>query len=511
MSLDNFDEIERLKRELEEVTAERDFLLAEHRHLVQTTKDHADSSQIQGLKPTSYTIPSTNTITKQSSLSLVNSKSSIPEKIRLFRSLFHGREDVYPVMWQNKSSNKIGYMPKCQNEWAVGLCDKFRVKCSDCSNRELAPITDQVIQNHLEGKITIGVYPLLKDDTCHFLATDFDKQTWKEDIAAFCETCYGLGINVSIERSRSGNGGHVWIFFSEAVSASTARNLGCHLLTRTMSRLHQLGMDSYDRLFPNQDTVPKAGFGILIALPLQKVPSEEGNTLFLDDDFKPYSDQWKYLGSIKKLATSTLEDLVRNAMRAGQVLGVRIGPNEDDDSPWEVPPAKISRDIIAGPLPEKVTMVVSNLIFVDKAGLSPSLLNKIKRLAAFQNPEFYKKQKLRLSTALTPRIICCAEDFPKYLGIPLGLLDELKELLQTLGIKSEIVDKSFSGTQIKTTFNGSLTSIQEEALTKILPCDRGVLVAPSGSGKTVMGISIIASRGVNTLILTNRRPLMEQW
>ncbi len=414
-------------------------------------------------------------------------------------------------MWQNKTTLKSGYSPVCKNEWAPGLCQKFKVRCSACPNRELAPLTDQVIQNHLEGKFTAGVYPLLKDDSCYFLAIDFDKQSWVEDIVSFCETCQSLGIPAALERSRSGNGGHVWIFFSEAVPASSARNLGCYLVTRTMSRRHQLGMDSYDRLFPNQDTVPKGGFGNLIALPFQKVPGEKGNTLFLDDNFQTISGPMELFSIYQKGATSILENTVRDATRTGQVLGVRLGPTEDDESPWAVPPSKLPLELLAGPFPEKVNLVVSNLIYVEKIGLPSSLLNKIKRLAAFQNPEFYKKQKLRLSTALTPRIICCAEEFPKHLGIPLGLLDELHELLEKVGIKPEITDKSFSGTELKVTFHGQLSPVQEEALSKILPHNRGILVAPSGSGKTVVGISIIASRGVNTLILVNRRPLMDQW
>jgi len=184
-------------------------------------------------------------------------------------------------------------------------------------------------------------------------------------------------------------------------------------------------MDSYDRLFPNQDTVPKGGFGNLIALPFQKIPVEKGNTLFLDNNFKPYPDQGSYLASIKRVSFSVLENVVRDAMRTGQVLGVRFNPTEDDDSPWAIPPSKSPTEILIGPFPDKVNLVVSNLIYVEKVGLPSSLFNKIKRFAAFQNPEFYKKQKLRLSTALTPRIICCAEEFPKHLGIPLGLMDEL--------------------------------------------------------------------------------------
>jgi superfamily II DNA or RNA helicase len=511
MSFDDSSEIERLRRELGKVTAERDYLLAENHRLTQTSKDTQYPIRATTNKLVKEASPLAIATKQLISTFSVHSESLSAEKVQLYRSLFRGREDVYAMLWQNKTTLKSGYSPVCKNEWAPGLCQKFTVRCSSCPNRELAPLTDQVIQNHLEGKFTAGVYSLLKDDSCYFLAIDFDKQSWAEDIISFYKTCQSLGIPASLERSRSGNGGHVWIFFSEAVPASSARNLGCYLLTLTMSRRHQLGMDSYDRLFPNQDTVPKGGFGNLIALPFQKVPGEKGNTLFLDDNFKPHPDQWSYLASIKRVPPSILENTVRDATRTGQVLGINLGPTEDEDSPWVAPPSKLTREILTGPFPDKVNLVVSNLIYVEKTGLPSPLLNKIKRLAAFQNPEFYKKQKLRLSTALTPRIICCAEEFPKYLGIPLGLFDELNELLEKVGIKPEVTDKSFSGTELKVAFHGQLSPVQEEAASKILPHNRGILVAPSGSGKTVVGISIIASRGVNTLILVNRRPLMDQW
>ena len=334
MSLDDPSEIERLRLELKKITADRDHLLVENRRLTQ-------ASQVKQPRATTNELVEEvaspiNATKKFDSISLLNSELALAEKIRLYRSLFHGREDVYAILWQNKTTLKSGYSPVCKNEWAPGLCQKFKIKCTVCPNRELAPLTDQVIQNHLEGKFTAGIYPLSENDSCYFLAVDFDKQSWVEDIVAFCETCQSLNIPVALERSRSGNGGHVWIFFSEAVPASSARNLGCYLVTRTMSRRHQLSMDSYDRLFPNQDTVPKGGFGNLIALPFQKIPFEKGNTLFLDNNFKPYPDQRSYLASIKRVSPSILENAVRDATRTGQVLGVRIGPTEDDDSPWVI-------------------------------------------------------------------------------------------------------------------------------------------------------------------------------
>ncbi len=428
MTVDDKEELERLRRQLQYVTAERDRLLAENRRL------HRDSP-ISPIVPGKVSPPPATM--GQGSLSVtgkltsspgaINHDSPMADKVKLFRSLFHGRDDVFAKAWWNQKTQRIGYSPVCKHQWDPALCDKPRVKCTDCPNRDFNLMADEVIQDHLEGKHTIGIYPLLPDETCDLLAVDFDKQSWMDDVGAFLQTCRQMDIPATLERSRSGNGAHIWIFFSESVAASTARKLGCYLLTETMSRRHQLGMDSYDRLFPNQDTLPKGGFGNLIALPLQKKPAEKGNSLFLDESFRPYEDQWAFLSSVSRMGISRLDDVVREATHTGQVIGVRTSSTDEEERPWAVPPSRrLWESLPSGPVPAQVRIVIGNLIYVDKEGLSSPFLNRIKRLAAFQNPEFYKKQNLRLSTALTPRVICCAEDFPKHLAVPRGCLSELQ-------------------------------------------------------------------------------------
>jgi hypothetical protein len=262
--------------------------------------------------------------------------STALEKVALFRSRFRGRDDIYPRFWSNTRTGRKGYAPACGNEWIRGVCEKPRLECGECPNQAFLPVEDKVILDHLQGRHVVGVYPLLTDDTCWFLAADFDKASWTDDVAAFAETCHAHGLPAAVERSRSGNGAHVWFFFSAPVAASAARQLGCYLITETMSRRHQLSMGSYDRLFPNQDTLPRGGFGNLIALPLQHGPRQMGNTVFIDNQFVPHPDQWRFLSTHPRIEPATVESLSREATRRGLVVGVRLSDTSDSEAsePW---------------------------------------------------------------------------------------------------------------------------------------------------------------------------------
>ena len=450
----------------------------------------------------------------------ISNASPTEDKIRLFRSLFRGRRDVYPRRFESVKTGKSGYQPSCKNEWATGICNKPRTKCANCNHREYLPVTNQVIEWHLRGEnpeeygnkdFTIGVYPMLQDERCWFLAADFDKSTWWEDIRAYAKTCAEMNVPIVIERSRSGNGGHVWMFFDEPIACMKARAIGSYILTETMERRPELGLDSYDRFFPNQDTLPQGGLGNLIALPLQKKPRENGNSVFLDESFEPYFDQWQYLNTIIKMRRDKVETLFKNACDRGKIVGLRMPITEEDDEPWESPPSGKKKNEIVGPFPEKIEMVLANQIFIPKDDLSPSLRNALIRLAAFQNPEFYQKQAMRMPTYNTPRVICCAEDFSKHIALPRGCLDDVSGLLKELNIQAVIQDKQFCGEQIDVKFDGQLYPEQEKAASALLKHDNGILAATTAFGKTVVASYIMAKRQVNTLVLVHRRQLQEQW
>jgi len=438
-----------------------------------------------------------------------SSRLSTAEKVALFRRLFRGRTDVYPIRWESKTSEKSGYAPACGNEWRQGICGKPRIKCGDCGHRLLLPVSDEVIFGHLAGKHTVGIYPLLQDDTCHLLAVDFDDAEWREDLRAFARSCEELGVPVALEVSRSGRGAHAWIFFASPVSARDARRLGTAIITHTCARTRQLKLASYDRLFPNQDSLPKGGFGNLIALPLQKVPRENGHSVFVDIDLRPYSDQWGYLAAVARMAPLDIEPTILRATGGTHPLDVTFIDDEDLATPWKRAPDKVNK--LAGPMPAALTLTVANMIYFDKAQLPQALANRLIRLAAFQNPEFYRAQAMRMSVWDKPRVIGCAENFPQHIALPRGCLDAAMELLRDNGIRGEIRDERFSGDPIDVTFGGSLRADQEAAVAAILRHDTGVLCAPTAFGKTVIAAAILARRGTNALVLVHRTELLKQW
>ena len=449
----------------------------------------------------------------------LNRHSPPEEKIACFRSLFRGRTDVYPQRFESKRTGKAGYSPACSNEWVRGVCEKPRIKCSNCPHQDWIPVTDRLIRWHLSGQdssgqpFVMGVYPMLLDESCHFLAIDLDGEGWQEDAQALSDVVRDLALPVALERSRSGNGGHLWFFFERAIAATQARRFGTHLLTEAMDARPEMGLDSYDRMFPNQDTLPRGGFGNLIALPLQKVPRAAGHAIFLDDAFVPFEDQWAFLGKVPSIPANRIEEIATQAQQAGRILPIRTPPSDEFAlTPWKTPPSRRIADImIDPPLSQKLEIVFSDQLYIPKDKLPPALRNRILHLAAFQNPEFYKAQAMRLPTYDKPRIIACAETHQEHIALPRGCLDELKSLLRQLKVSYRIKDLRLSGEPLQVAFNGTLRPDQITAAKALLPHDTGVLAATTAFGKTVLAAWLIAERGVNTLILVHRQQLMAQW
>lgn len=437
------------------------------------------------------------------------SRFSTFDKVALFRRLFRGRTDVYPIRWESKTTGNSGYAPACANEWRAGICEKPRIKCGDCSNRLLIPLSDSVIYDHLAGEHTVGIYPLLIDDTCYFLAVDFDEADWREDALAFAKSCDELGVPASLEISRSGQGAHAWVFFSHSVSARDARRLGTAIISHTCSRTRQLKLESYDRLFPNQDTMPKGGFGNLIALPLQRKPRENGCSVFVDADLCPFPDQWAYLATIVPMAPHDIEPTILRATGNAHPLDVTFIAEEDLAEPWKRQSAIPKKISVA--MPKALNVTLANLIYFEKTHLPQPLANRLIRLAAFQNPAFYKAQAMRMSVWDKPRVIGCAENYPQHIALPRGCRDAAQDLLLENGILCNLSDARFEGEPLNVSFVGTLRLDQEAAVAAMLHHDAGVLCAPTAFGKTVTAAAMIARRGVNTLVLVHRTELLKQW
>jgi len=425
-----------------------------------------------------------------SPIALVTTDSPSTDKIALFQNLFRGREDVYAVFWTNERSGKKGYSPAVEDPWNSG---KGKPK-------KYLPLTERVIHDHLVGDKIIGCYPLLKDNSCWFLACDFDKDGWVLDSLAFLDVCKRFEVPAYLERSRSGRGGHVWIYFSSPVSAIMARQLGMRLLRETMNVRAEVDLASYDRFFPNQDFVPSGGFGNLIALPLQKKSRAAGNTEFInpeDPELHSYPDQWAFLSRVERLTPAYLEALLE------KIPVIAVGPGMAGTV------SLFARKRY--PAPKQIRCALGARVSLEKSGMPPWMLSQMKHLASFHNPKFYERQKLRLSTFQIPRFVKCYEEDIYHLHLPRGILEEIRQIAKEAGSELSVVDERSNLEKLSFQFRGSLTQSQESAVKNLLAHEIGVLVAPPGAGKTVMACCVAAKRNLPTLILAHRKPILEQW
>ena len=448
-----------------------------------------------------------------SPISLPVFKLSLDERVALFMSLFKGREDVFARRWFSKSTGKAGYQPVCVNEWRRGVCDKKTYKCAECPNRDFEPLTSQDVYRHLEGKDenccdVLGLYAIMPDNNCSFLCTDFDdkscKHGYKDDVLAFVGVCRDWQIPYAIERSRSGNGAHVWIFFEEPLPAFKARRLGNAILTEAMNRDGRMSFNSYDRFFPNQDRMPEGGFGNLVALPLQGQARKNLNSVFVDDDFLAYKDQWTFLYNIKKLREDDVDKLLN--LHVNEEFGALSTSSES--KPWVTP---TSQDLTKADFYSTMEIVKADKIYIPLKSISAKVLNHLKRIAAFKNPEFYSKQALRLSTYSVPRIISCFDITDEYLAMPRGCEDAILSFLNDNNVKYSITDETSHGKKISVTFTGKEREEQTDAINALLTYSNGVLHATTAFGKTVTAAAIIARKKVNTLILVHSKALLTQW
>lgn len=416
----------------------------------------------------------------------VDASSTAADKLALLWSLFGARTDVYARRWKSASSGKSGWSPATKDRWTKGR-----------PPRSYLPLTDEVFISHLRGDETIGIYPLLRNDTCALLACDFDKGTWALDSLAYLDACHRNDVPAVLERSRSGNGAHVWIFFDAPVAASSARAMGAALLRQAMAARAELDLASYDRFFPSQDFMPKAGFGNLIALPLHGASTKAGTTVFLDPTtMEPWSDQWAFLSSLARMTPEAVESLAETLrpVSAGPALSL----------------AELAR--AGGPPPPPVVRArLGSELSIERAGLPPAVVAGLKHVGSIANPEFYEKQRLRFSTWDTPRIISAYSEDLEWLHLPRGLTEQVQQQLEVLGSTVELIDDRPVPAGVNFEFKGALRAQQHAAVADLVVHELGVLVAPPGAGKTVMACAVIAHHDTPTLVVVDRKELVDQW
>lgn len=448
----------------------------------------------------------------------INHHSDKKTKIALFRSLFTGREDVFVRRFESRRTGKCGYSPFCRNEWVKGICEKPHKKCGVCPHRSFVPVSDSAIRAHLTGKDSFGkpfvmaAYPMLLDEKCRFLVLNFTQMKWMDDVRTFMSVCWQEGISAAVEMLESGKAARLWFFFSEAVPAQSARQLGSFLITGAMCKRPQMGLNVYDHLTPDQNTLSANSFGRYVPLPLQKQEREKSNTVFLDETLQTCKDQWAFMAGLERMSPAELTERVEAASRHGSVMGLRsVGDSVDKKYPWYTPLLSDSPAEVKSRLPDKIEMTLTNQLTLSKRNLPPFLHNLLLRTGAFLNPDYYQKEAMRLPVYSLARIISCAEDLTDELRLPRGCANEVKTILKKCGVACRIKDMRCKGIPLDVTFLGTLRRDQQKAANKMIKYNTGVLAATTAFGKTVLGAWMIAARKVNTLVVVSRRQLMTQW
>ena len=452
----------------------------------------------------------------------INASSTNAEKIALFRALFVGREDVFARRYENVKKGTSGYSPCCRNQWGAGCVLKQHKKCSECAVRQYVPVSDEAVRWHLRGKdadmkpFVMGLYPMATDETVRLAVIDFDEASWRRDALFVVRKARELELPVALEKSRSGKGAHVWFFLQSAVSAKSIREVLTYVMTLVLEEHPEVSLNSYDRIIPNQDTLPKGGFGNLIALPLQAEPRKADNSVFVNDDWVPYADQWAYLSSVERVSRVAVEVILQKARNERRLLLPSARTAADGERPWAFfLPLWSTGQYVApqDPLPPlaDVRVVMANRVYVEQKNLTPSVRCKLIGLASFNNPEFYKRQRMKYSVYGEPRVISRALNGDEFLQVPRGCLESVIETLKAERFNPIVEDKRYTGVPIDVLFKGELRVDQKPVVADLKKSDMGILAAGTAFGKTVVAAYMIAERKVNTLVLVNRRQLQLQW
>lgn len=445
-----------------------------------------------------------------------------------FFSMFWGRQDVYAKRSVNKETGKAAYYPQCNNFWTNVCHKKIKdgINCKNCKNRSYKTITKKDILNHLQGNAynasdVIGVYPLLSNGTCRFMVFDFDNHdkdaeekdfansddTWVEEVESMREICVLNGIEPLVERSRSGRGAHVWIFFDKPIAASFVRKFGFALLDKGAEQINLKSFKYYDRMLPAQDSLPEdSAVGNLIALPLQGKALQDGNSAFIDGNWNAYPNQWETLFNKPRLSQEFLEEKIKEWSNTIDDIAANAAESDREKS-WNRM-QHFNKNDVEG----KLHIILANGIYVDNTNLNAAMQNRIRRMAAFSNPVFYKNQAIGTSNYDTARWIYLGKDhLSGYIQIPRGLQDELWENIKQADIDYEMEDERQQGRKINVDFKGELRPEQDKALKELIRYDNGILHAATAFGKTVVSSAIIAQKKINTLIILESSALIEQW